>query len=197
MANVAEYNCRFGPDVNGQFSEDIVESGIAQNCGNFCACFGFKNNKCAYGPDVDGNYIMETGVSSETVDSCSRAWCNCDTHADIFRQMKASDLTFEEVIEGIAGRPVEFATDPDPQTSGEVDTGQPSGGGSTDSGGNVPETTIVEPFSATSTEESNQNTTFTFLGALILFLGVSVVVASYFYFKKKVVKLDKKDDHFD
>ena len=76
----ALYECKFGPDMDGNFEEKIVDSGVALNCDGFCECEGLSNNKCLFGPDNEGNFIEEVGLSSEMVDSCDREWCICDTH---------------------------------------------------------------------------------------------------------------------
>ena len=38
------------------------------------------DNTCTFGPDTEGNFIEESNISSEIVDSCDRNWCICDTH---------------------------------------------------------------------------------------------------------------------
>ena len=55
--NTAEYDCVFGPDENGLFVEEIVESNVAINCGSNCKCNGLTNNKCLIGPDATGRFI--------------------------------------------------------------------------------------------------------------------------------------------
>ena len=74
------YNCVFGPDLDGQYIEEEVDSGVALNCDDFCECVGFTASTCYFGPDDPGNFIEESGVSSEMADSCDRNWCICDTH---------------------------------------------------------------------------------------------------------------------
>ena len=77
--NAVDYRCIFGPDVDGIYVEEVVDSGIAQNCGGFCECEGLMNNTCHFGPDIRGNFIVEV-VSSERADACDRTFCVCDTH---------------------------------------------------------------------------------------------------------------------
>ena len=76
---LAYYSCRFGPDADGNYIEEIVDSGVALNCDSFCTCTGFNNSTCFFGPDDYGNFIKEEGVSSELADSCDRNFCTCDT----------------------------------------------------------------------------------------------------------------------
>ena len=77
--NAVDYRCIFGPDVDGIYVEEVVDSGIAQNCGDFCECEGLMNNTCHFGPDIRGEFIVEV-VSSERADACDRHFCVCDTH---------------------------------------------------------------------------------------------------------------------
>ena len=77
--NKALYDCSFGPEETGEYTEDIVESGIALVCGAYCTCTGLIDNNCYFGPDARGEYILEV-VGSEIVDSCDRKQCFCDTH---------------------------------------------------------------------------------------------------------------------
>ena len=65
MANNAEYDCKFGPDINGEYLEEIVKSGAALNCGNFCTCKGLTNNTCLFGPDPKGHFYTDNAVPSE------------------------------------------------------------------------------------------------------------------------------------
>ena len=95
MANSAQYDCKFGPDVDGQYIEEVVFSGTALNCGGFCICTGLANNTCLFGPDVKGHFYTDNAVKSEEVDACADDWCICDTHADVIAQMAAESLTFE------------------------------------------------------------------------------------------------------
>ena len=52
--NAVDYRCIFGPDVDGIYVEEVVDSGVAQNCGSFCECEGLMNNTCHFGPDIRG-----------------------------------------------------------------------------------------------------------------------------------------------
>ena len=71
----------FGPDTNGNFEENIVETSVATNCGSFCQCEGLKESTCYFGPDTEGFFLKETGLASEVADSCDPdSWCICDTH---------------------------------------------------------------------------------------------------------------------
>ena len=47
----SRYNCKFGPDINGNYEEEIVFSSVATNCGSFCECEGLKESTCYFGPD--------------------------------------------------------------------------------------------------------------------------------------------------
>ena len=78
-ANGVDYRCTFGPDVDGLYVEEVVETGEAQNCGEFCSCEGLMNNTCHFGPDIKGHFMVEV-VSSERADSCDKTFCICDTH---------------------------------------------------------------------------------------------------------------------
>ena len=80
VSSVAQYTCQFGPDADGKYVEEVVDSKIALNCDSFCTCVGFKSSICYFGPDDTGNFIKEEGVSSELADSCNRDFCTCDTH---------------------------------------------------------------------------------------------------------------------
>ena len=93
----AMYKCFFGPDDDGNYSEEVVETKIAMNCESFCDCIGIMDSTCYFGPDQKGNFIKETGVSSEMADSCNRHWCICDTH-DF-----ENGETFESVFEARSG----------------------------------------------------------------------------------------------
>ena len=98
VSNSAQYQCKFGSDLDNpdeQFVEELVESNVATNCGDFCLCEGFTNNTCLFGPDAIGNFLIDREATSEEVDSCN--WCICDKHADVIAQMTENDLTFEEV----------------------------------------------------------------------------------------------------
>ena len=37
-AGTAMYECLFGPDIEGEFVQKEVDSGVALNCGSFCQC---------------------------------------------------------------------------------------------------------------------------------------------------------------
>ena len=87
----AEYNCKFGPDNDGNYVEDVVESGIALHCGSFCSCTGLINNQCYFGPDDERVYLLES-VESEIVDTCDRSTCFCDTHV-----YGRGDVTFKMI----------------------------------------------------------------------------------------------------
>ena len=65
MLNKAEYECKFGPDINGVYIEEIVTSTQALNCGGFCDCKGLTNNTCLFGPDTNGFFFADNGVNSE------------------------------------------------------------------------------------------------------------------------------------
>ena len=82
MANKAQYNCKFGPDVDGQYIEENVLSNVALNCGSFCECVGFTNNTCLFGPDSKGHFFTDDAVPSEQVDDCGE-FCICDKHIDV------------------------------------------------------------------------------------------------------------------
>ena len=77
--HAVKYKCIFGPDVDGTYVEEVVDSGVALNCGDFCECEGQMNNICHFGPDITGKFIVET-VSSERADFCDPTFCLCDTH---------------------------------------------------------------------------------------------------------------------
>ena len=79
VKGVAYYTCSFGPDPDGNYVEEIVDSNVALNCDSFCTCTGFNRSTCYFGPDDTGNFIKEDGVSSELADSCNREFCTCDT----------------------------------------------------------------------------------------------------------------------
>ena len=91
--HASDYLCKFGPDGYGNYVEEIVDSGTALNCGDFCECTGLVNNKCYFGPDDEGKFIIEM-ASSELADSCDRSFCLCDTHT-----FEDEDVTFETVLE--------------------------------------------------------------------------------------------------
>ena len=97
MLNRTEYACVFGPDAKNQYVESIVESNVATNCGDFCNCTGFTNNKCLFGPDQTGyNFWFDDAVPSELVDSCRNDMgCVCDKQADIIEKMGVENKTFE------------------------------------------------------------------------------------------------------
>ena len=67
--SAAHYNCTFGPDSLGNYVNEIVDSVITRNCGNFCSCVGLVNNTCHFGPDDQGNFMTKV-VPSELADSC-------------------------------------------------------------------------------------------------------------------------------
>ena len=52
----ARYNCIFG-DPAGIYIEEVVESNIANNCGDFCDCTGLNESTCYFGPDDKGNFM--------------------------------------------------------------------------------------------------------------------------------------------
>ena len=99
MNNSAEYDCIFGPDLDGQYIEERVESNVALNCDTICTCTGLTNNTCLFGPDDKGHFYTDNAVSSEQVDSCTNDWCMCNTHANVIALMEEEGLTFEEVAE--------------------------------------------------------------------------------------------------
>ena len=69
QAWAAYYNCTFGPDPEGNYASDIVESFTALNCEGFCSCVGLTDNTCHFGPDDQGNFETRV-VPSELADSC-------------------------------------------------------------------------------------------------------------------------------
>jgi len=77
--DAVDYKCTFGPDQQGVYVEKVVDSGVAQNCGDFCQCAGLMNNTCHFGPDNTGKFVVEV-VSSERADACDPTFCLCDTH---------------------------------------------------------------------------------------------------------------------
>ena len=90
MINLAEYDCKFGPDVEGLYISERVQSNIALNCGTFCECEGLTNNVCLFGPDNSGGFFIDNNVRSEQVDVCQndRLECLCDKHADVVTKME-------------------------------------------------------------------------------------------------------------
>ena len=88
----AEYNCRFGPDSQGEYITEMVDSTVANTCGDFCECEGLVNNLCYFGPDDQGNFLAET-VSSEIADACDSTFCICDSH-----KFDDETVTFETVL---------------------------------------------------------------------------------------------------
>ena len=82
MADGSDYKCIFGPDVNGLFVEELVDTRVAKNCGSFCKCEGLINNTCHFGPDLKGEFVIDI-VSSEIADAClEENLCFCDTHEE-------------------------------------------------------------------------------------------------------------------
>ena len=98
MENSAEYDCKFGPDRNGNYEQHVVTSSTALNCGGFCECTGLTNNTCLFGPDENGHFITSVSVPSEEVDTCDRSWCTCNTHSDVIILLADGQTTFDEVI---------------------------------------------------------------------------------------------------
>ena len=96
--NLAQYNCRFGPDTFGQYENQLVTSSVALNCGEFCSCEGLSNNTCLFGPDLNDDFYAQTDLPSETVDSCDKEWCMCDTHYEITEEMNDMGIRFQEHI---------------------------------------------------------------------------------------------------
>ena len=96
--NSAEYTCRFGPDNDGNYIEEIVKSSTALNCGGFCDCVGLANNICLLGPDANGAFVTRIAVASEEVDSCKRDWCTCNTHSDVVLLLADGQTTFDDII---------------------------------------------------------------------------------------------------
>ena len=41
VSPVAQYTCQFGPDADGKYVEEVVDSKVALNCDSFCTCVGF------------------------------------------------------------------------------------------------------------------------------------------------------------
>ena len=109
--NTAEYDCVFGPDVNGLFVEERVESNVATNCGLFCKCTGLTNNKCLIGPDATGTFMADYQATSETVDSCKAEFaCICDKHPDIVSMMSEEGRTFEQIAQEWTESAVDLTT---------------------------------------------------------------------------------------
>ena len=96
--NLAQYNCRFGPDQFGQYETQMVTSSVALNCGDFCSCVGETDNICLFGPDNNNDFWARTDLPSETVDSCDLEWCMCDTHYEIAREIEKKGIRFQEHI---------------------------------------------------------------------------------------------------
>ena len=112
--NAVDYRCIFGPDVDGIYVEEVVDSGIAQNCGSFCECEGLMNNICHFGPDIRGKFIVEK-VSSERADACDRTFCVCNTHDFV------EPNTFESVL--AARRAAAYDRTKKPHENGEESEG--------------------------------------------------------------------------
>ena len=95
--NAVRYKCKFGPDQQGIYVEEEVESGVALNCGDFCECEGLMNNTCHFGPDITGKFLVEI-VSSEKADECKAAsLCLCDTHEEAITEI-ANGKTFDQIM---------------------------------------------------------------------------------------------------
>ena len=93
----SDYRCIFGPDANGLFVEELVETTVAQNCGAFCRCVGLENNTCHFGPDLRGDFVLDI-VSSEIADHCiEEGLCICDTQPEV-KQAFGLGYTFEDMI---------------------------------------------------------------------------------------------------
>ena len=98
MENSADYDCKFGPDRNGNYEQHVVKSSTALNCGGFCECTGLANNTCLFGPDENGHFITSVSVTSEEVDTCNRSWCTCNTHSDVVILLADGQTTFDQII---------------------------------------------------------------------------------------------------
>ena len=92
-AAASEYSCQFGPDAYGQYITEIVDTTVANTCGDFCECVGLTNNLCYFGPDDQGNFLAET-VSSEIADACDSTFCICDSH-----KFEDETVTFEKALD--------------------------------------------------------------------------------------------------
>ena len=109
----SQYLCKFGPDAYGEYVEELVDTGHAQHCGDFCECEGLLDNTCYFGPDDTGNFITEI-VSSELADSCDRSFCVCESH-----NFEEAEVTFEAVLENRLSQAIDRTVKPHEQPAEE------------------------------------------------------------------------------